>query len=142
MGERKFTGAIAAVASAFLATAAYAESFDYTINAPVGAQVLNSPTAVGNATAFTSADGTFSSSATAAAGPGYLQGASHATLDLPNGALGTASGFAQESSDFNLDNIVISGPAGSVVRYTINVNLSGSIGANTSGVGPFFASAS
>jgi hypothetical protein len=140
MGERKFRGAIAAVASAFLASAAYAESFDYTINAPGPFQVLNSPPAVGKTATYN--DGTFSSATTAAAGPGYLQGASHATLSLPNGALGSASGFSQESSDFNLDNILISGPAGQIVRYTINVNVSGSIGANTSGVGPFFASAS
>ncbi|HZS68480.1 MAG TPA: PEP-CTERM sorting domain-containing protein [Burkholderiales bacterium] len=148
MGRKaKFSGVATSVwlaaASAFLAPAAQgAPIYEYTINAPGPFQVFNSPTAVGKTATATTPDGTFSSATTAAAGPGYLQGSSHATLDLPNGALGTASGFSQESSDFNLDNIIISGPAGEIVHYTINVNVSGSIGANISGSGPFFAAAS
>jgi hypothetical protein len=135
-------------ASALLAPAAHAvPTFGYTINSPGPFQVGGSTTPVSkSATATVGAGfpaGTFVASTSAAAGPGYLWGSSHATLDLPNGALGSApGGFSQESSNFSLDNIVILGPQGGTVRYTMNVNVSGSIGASNSGVGPFFSSAS
>src|SRR5437588_6361397 len=94
-----------AIGAAFLATAARAApTYDYTIQAPGPFQVIGSPSPVSKSATATS--GPFSSATSAAAGPGYLSGSSHATLDLPNGASGTASGFSQESSDFNLDNIV------------------------------------
>lgn len=134
------------VAALLIAPSAHAvPTFSYTIHSPGPLQVLGSTTPVANAATATSTvgfpEGTFTASTSAAAGPGYLSGSSHATLNLPDGAILSTQGFSQESSDFALDNIVIAGPTGGVVAYTVNINVSGSIGSSISGPGPFFASA-
>lgn len=121
----------------FFTSAVYAAPiYNLTIHSPNGVQILNSPTPVAesrtgsvtwNESYFS---GTFTNSATAAAGYGYLHGSSRATLNLTVPTVYSPSGFAQESSDFLLDNILISGPAGEIVEYSVNVNVSGSIGAS------------
>lgn len=134
-------GIVAAVGVTFLCAlgslpAHAAPVYDYTIDYPGPYQVLGSPTPVSftaTATAPGSPSGLLTEEAFASAGPGYLGGLSQTTLDLPNGALTSEGGTSQESSDFTLDNIVITGPAGStsadIVDYSINVSVMGSLSA-------------
>lgn len=138
-------------ALAFLSCIAFtdagaAPTFGYSIiPAPTSApgQVVASPTPVSASSSYGAAvsGGNIALSAMTGAGYGLLNGASHATLNLPEYSFG-ASGFAQTSANFGMDNIVISGPPGEVVTYSVNGSVSGGIGASMSGTGSTYSGAS
>ena len=118
-------------------------SFSYTVQSPTDCspsrQVVGSPEPVSGScvgsfstTGPTGVVTSGSASAVAGAGRGSLRGASQASA-TGGDVFGNYTVVGQEGSDFSLDGIVISGPPGAIVRYSVNVNLLGSIGATASG---------
>ena len=122
---------------------AAAPLYDITISSPNGIQILDSLSPLHHATNATFApptllgDGTWNLDALAAAGPGFLRGLSRASLNLPSFLFNSTFASAQEASGFALDNITFSAPGGTapgtLVHYTVNLALSGTIGVSSTG---------
>ena len=79
------------------------------------------------------ASGQFTGQGYASAGPGTLGGLSYASLTYTGPFDTPGSGFAQENSQFTLTGIHITGPSSAPITISVNVNVSGSIGASENG---------
>lgn len=122
-------------------SAAAAPLYSYTIDYPVAEQQLSQPSPVQSQQGpdyFDFGNESGSSTARAAAGYGYLEGYSDVVVNqAQNAAYSGVSVTAQESSEFYLDDIQLSGPANTTVYFTLTVEADGDL--LTAVTGPDYA---